>query len=626
METGTLNSKAELRSPTHRDASEQQPSSPGIDRPPAAKRAPHARLVEHLRWMARYYRPYLWQLGGVTVVATVSSLALVPVPLLVREIIDRALPNKDVHLLVLLVLGILGLHVLGALSSYIESAISTYIAKRIRVDIQTSLYDHLQRMPLSFYSKNHTGKLLTRTMVDVANLNPLLPNNVLGLVKSVVTTLVTVIVLLQISPLLTLVVLGSAPLLIPMYSAFGSRMFHAALSLKHLQEGVIVRIQEDLRGTSLIQSMGIGAARREHAAKAISEVEEANRVVAMKGAASAAAGVLLTMALTLVLWGFGGYRVLSGALSIGTLIAFSAYIGRIDGPVRTLVASNMAMTNSRASVHRLQSLLSEVSTIQSAPDSLPLVVRSGAVGFQDVSFSYDGSADIFRDLNLVFPGGQVSAVVGKTGVGKTSLLSLIPRLYDATRGTVTIDGQCVRQVDLDSLRKSIAVVRQDTFLFNTTIRDNLLLGRQDIAEDFLLETCRNVGIDEDIRQLPKGYDTEVVENGANLSGGQKQRLALVRALLSQAPIILLDEFTSALDSKTERNVHPCLKSAFDGRTVMIITHNAGTLELADRVFRLSRKDGATIADEMGREEGIAFVRETDQQPNTGEGAWGEGRS
>jgi subfamily B ATP-binding cassette protein MsbA len=391
-------------------------------------------------------------------------------------------------------------------------------------------------------------------------------------------------------------------------------MFRAALKLKQLQEKLVVHLQEDLKGTSLIQSVGIGAARRARAAKAISEAESANREVAMKGAASAAAGVLLTMALTLVLWGYGGYQVLAGTLSIGTLIAFSAYIGRIDGPVRTMVASNMGMTNSRASIQRLHSLLSTVSTIESCPGSPQLRVTAGEIVFDEVSFSYDGHDDIFRDLNLVFPGGQVSAVVGKTGVGKTSLLNLIPRLYDPSSGSVTIDGQPVREVDLDSLRKSIAVVRQDTFLFNTTIRENLLLGRTDIDDEFLLETCRNVGIDADIALLPKGYDTEIAENGVNLSGGQKQRLALVRALLSNAPIILLDEFTSALDSKTERSVHPVLKSAFAGRTVIIITHNAATLELADRVFLLSRKDDATVAQLMRTEDGIAFIRQTDGEP------------
>ena len=573
--------------------------------------APASSAWAQLRWVGGYYRPYLWQLLGASLLTAVTSLLALPIPLLIRGILDRAIPAHDERLLAELIGGIVVLHVLGAVSGIADSLTATWITKRIRIDIQKSLYEHLQRMPLAFFSKNHTGKILTRVMLDVGNLGSLLPTQSLGLIKSAVTAFSVLAVLLKINPHLTLMIAGTAPVLLLVHNIFRGRIFRASLSLKKHQEKLTTLLQEDLKGSLLTQSFGTEDFRRSYAVKAIIQAETANRRVLVKSAYATASGVVLTIAYTLVLWGYGGHQVIESAMTLGTLVAFGTYIGRIDGPVKAMVASNIGISNSLASAHRLLSTLAVTSPIRSIPGSRPLRITRGEIAFRDVAFSYGSGRPLYDRLNLTLPGHQVSAIVGKTGVGKTSLLYLIPRLYDVASGSITIDDQDVTEVELSSLRTNVAVVHQDTFLFNTTVRENLPLGKTGISDAFLIEICQRVGIHADIVNLPNGYDTEVAENGVNLSGGQRQRLSLARALLSQAPVILLDEFTSALDSVTEKRFHVDLRSLFAGRTVVIITHNKSTLELADHVFQLSVEGGSVVASRIDRDEGKRIVTETE---------------
>lgn len=559
---------------------------------------------EQLRWMAGFYRPYVGRISASVAIAAMSSFLLLPIPLLIRSILDRALPSRDVRQLSWLVAGIVLLHGLGSASQLLETLVATSITKRIRIDVQTAIYDHLQRMPISFFSKNHTGKLLTMVMLDVGSLNPLMPTATLALVKSAITSFSVVLVLARISPQLTVIIVGVAPVLLFTYNLLRRRIFKASMQFKVSQEKVTSFMQEDLRGALLTQSFGTEIFRRRYALKAISQSENASRNVLVKMGYATASGVILTLTYNLVLWGYGGWAVIASTTTLGTLVAFSAYIGRIDGPVKAMVASNIGITSALASAERLASLLAEEPPIRSLEGSGPIVVRAGEIAMRGVRFSHAPEAPLFRDFDLVLPGSKVSALVGRTGVGKTSLLQLIPRLHDVDGGSITIDGQNVREVELGSLRKNIAIVHQDTFLFNTTIRENLLMGRTDIPESSIVRICEYVGIHPFIASLPKGYDSEIAESAVNLSGGQKQRLAIARALLSNAPIVLMDEFTSALDSHTERSFHPKLKELFRGRTVVIVTHNPSTLELADHVFRLVPRDGVVVAEVATREEAI----------------------
>lgn len=576
--------------------------------------APTSSVWVQLRWIGSYYRPYAWQLVGAVALTAATSLVALPIPLLIRGILDRAIPAHDERLLFGLIGLMVLLHLLGAVLAIADSLVATSISKRIRIDIQTALYEHLQRMPLAFFAKNHSGKLLTRAMLDVGNLGSLLPTQSLGLIRSAVTAFSVLAVLLKINPHLTLMIAGTAPALLLVHNIFRSRIFRASMSLKKHQETLTTLLQEDLKGSLLTQSFGTEDFRRSHAVKAIRQAETANRRVLVKSAYATASAVVLTVAYTLVLWGYGGHQVITSAMTIGTLVAFGTYIGRIDGPVKAMVASNIGISNALASAHRLLCTLAVSSPIRSVPGSLPLRITRGEIAFHDVCFSYGGGRRLYDRLNLTFPGGQVSAVVGKTGVGKTSLLYLIPRLYDVSSGSITIDGQDVSSVELASLRTNVAVVHQDTFLFNTTIRENLLLGKAGVSDAFLTEICQRVGIHSDIIALPRGYDTEVAENGVNLSGGQRQRLSLARALLSQAPVILLDEFTSALDSVTEKRFHVDLRSLFAGRTVIIITHNKSTLELADQIFQLALEGETVVASRVDQDEGERIVAETEREP------------
>jgi ATP-binding cassette subfamily B protein len=576
--------------------------------------APASSLWAQVGWMGSYYRPYAWQLIGAVLLTATTSLIALPIPLLIRGILDRAIPHHDEHLLFELIGLIIVLHLLGAALAIADSLVATWISKRIRIDIQTALYEHLQRMPLAFFSKNHSGKLLTRVMLDVGNLGSLLPTQSLGLIRSAVTAFSVLAVLLKINPHLTLMIAGTAPALLLVHNIFRGRIFRASMSLKKHQETLTTLLQEDLKGSLLTQSFGTEDFRRSHAVKAIRQAESANRRVLVKSAYATASGVVLTVAYTLVLWGYGGHQVIGSAMTIGTLVAFGTYIGRIDGPVKAMVASNIGISNSLASAHRLLCTFAATSPIRSLAGSPPLRITRGEIAFRDVSFSYGAGRELYDCLNLTFPGGQVSAVVGKTGVGKTSLLYLIPRLYDVTSGSITIDDQDVSTVELASLRTNVAVVHQDTFLFNTTIRENLLLGKSGVDDAFLIEICQRVGIHSDIVALPHGYATEVAENGVNLSGGQRQRLSLARALLSQAPVILLDEFTSALDSVTEKLFHVDLRSLFAGRTVIIITHNKSTLELADHIFQLALEGDTVVASRVDQDEGERIVAETEREP------------
>jgi ABC-type multidrug transport system fused ATPase/permease subunit len=304
-----------------------------------------------------------------------------------------------------------------------------------------------------------------------------------------------------------------------------------------------------------------------------------------------AMGFVASLGMVIVL-GFGVYRIFSGALSLGGLVAFISYVASFYEPINRLVQVDNTVQQAIAAGERVFELLDTVPEIEDAPDAIKLPVIQGAVAFEGVSFRYGTGEEVLRDVSFQMQPGQVVALVGPSGAGKTSIANLIPRFYDPVRGRITVDGYDIKKVKLASLRKQIAVVLQETFLFNGTVRENITYGKPDASEEEMIAAAKAAYAHEFIMNLPQGYDTEIGERGVKLSGGQKQRLALARAILTDPRILILDEATSSVDAEAEYLIQRALEKVLEGRTALIIAHRLSTIRHADRIIAL--EDGRIV--------------------------------
>jgi subfamily B ATP-binding cassette protein MsbA len=489
---------------------------------------------------------------------------------------------------------------LSALSSYTEKYLTSSVGQWVVHDLRRTLYSHIQRLSLSYHDEKSTGDLISRVTSDIDSIQTLVSSALLGTLINSLTLLGMLGVMLYLSWQFTLVALCVAPVLFLVVYSFTRQIKKASLAARKKEGEIVSVIAEVLSSMRVVKAF----AREDYEQKRLEQeslesVEIALQARNIKAKLAPLVEVIVACGTALALW-YGSRLVLAGTLTPGSLLVFLLYLGKMYKPMREL--SKMADTFSKAAVgwERIQEVLETESQVPDKRGALTAPQFRGRIEFDEVYFSYGPDQEILKSIHLTIEPGQVAALVGPSGAGKTTLVGLIARFYDPTQGSVRIDGKDIRTFKQRSLRQRISFVLQDTLLFHTTVWQNIAYGRPEASRDDIIRAARQANAHEFIEQMPEGYDTMVGERGATLSGGQRQRIAIARAIVRDAPILILDEPSSGLDANSEQLVFEALERLMEKKTCVVIAHRLATIQRADAIFVL--KDGMIV--EQGKHEDL----------------------
>jgi subfamily B ATP-binding cassette protein MsbA len=482
----------------------------------------------------------------------------------------------------------LGLVLLQGLLSMGHSYLTARASQRILADFRTHLFGHLQRLSLSFFAKRRTGELISRLMNDVGVIQSTLSETPIDTAKQVVTFVGGVAFLLYMNWRLCLLILLLLPFLVLVARLFGRRLRALSTRIQDQQAALTTLVEEVLSGIRIVKSF-VQTGREE--ARFAAQVEQALAVTLRRAAVLAVfvpVITLLTLATAAAVVWYGGTQVIEGAITPGDLFAFILFAGILIGPFGSAARVFAQVKEAQGAMARVFEILDTQPEIGDRPDAVELPPLRGHVRAEGVGFAYDPRQAVLSAVSFEAKPGEVVAIVGPTGAGKTTLVNLLHRFYDPTEGRIAIDGYDLRAVRLESLYRQIALVPQETILFGGTILDNIRYGREGATEEEVVAASRAANAHEFVTALPDGYKTVVGEKGVNLSGGQRQRLAIARAVLKNPRLLILDEATSALDSESERLVQEALDRLMAGRTTFVVAHRLTTVQRADRILVLNR--------------------------------------
>jgi ATP-binding cassette subfamily B protein len=567
-----------------------------------------------VRRIASYARPYRTPLILFLTATSLSAVVGVAVPLLLRSIINGIL-RRDTSL-VLWIAGIaLALAVAGALLAIAQRWFSARIGEGLIYDLRTQVFRHVQQQPIAFFTRAQTGSLVSRLNSDVIGAQQAITSTLSSVVSNVLSLILVLGAMLYLSWLVTVVSLVLLPVFVIPARLVGRRLQRLTRESMQLDAelGSTMTERFNVAGAILVKLFGRPDDEARVFAGRAARVRDIGVVQAMYGGTLFIALSLLASVATAVVYGLGGDLVIRGAFQLGTLVALTALLGRLYGPITALSNVQVDVMTALVSFDRVFEVLDLKPLIAEQPGALPLArtaagpaAAAPAIEFDHVSFRYPaasevslaslesiavkvhesdtGPADVLRDISFTAPSGHLTALVGPSGAGKTTITHLVARLYDPTEGTVRIGGQDLREVTLDSLHDVVGAVTQDAHMFHDTIRANLAYARPAASEQELIEACRSAQIWEMISLLPDGLDTVVGDRGYRLSGGEKQRLAIARLLLKAPSVVVLDEATAHLDSESEVAVQRALKTALTGRTSLVIAHRLSTIREADQIL------------------------------------------
>jgi ATP-binding cassette, subfamily B, bacterial len=474
--------------------------------------------------------------------------------------------------------------IVGALSSYAEKYLTTSVSQWVTHDLRRLLYNHIQRLSLAEYDETRTGDLISRVTSDINAVQDFVNSALLGIIVNVLTLVGMIGVMFYINWRFTLIALSVAPILFVVVYFFTRRIKKSSRAVRKKESELTSVVQEVLTSIRVVKAFAREDYEQERfEARSLENVETALEARSLKAKLAPIVEVIVAIGTCLVL-GYGGRLALHGHLSPGVLIVFLLYLGKMYKPMRDL--SKMTDTVSKATVgyERIQEVLEIDSKVKDLPKAKNAPKFKGKIEFEHVSFSYEEGNPVLKDISFVIEPGQVAALVGPSGTGKTTVISLIPRFYDPTSGKVKIDDRDVREYKLKSLRQQISFVLQDTLLFRATIWENIAYGKPDASRKEIEEAATLANAHEFIEEMSEGYDTMVGERGVSLSGGQRQRIAIARAVIRDTPILILDEPTSGLDAASEQSVIEALDRLMKGRTTLLIAHHLGTIRHADCIF------------------------------------------
>ncbi len=508
------------------------------------------------------------------------------IPQFIRGIVDQGIGDQDIPFLGGAVLALLALTLGKGLLSFVQGRWIEQAAQGVAYDLRNAIHRRLAALSFSYHDRAETGQLLSRAIEDVERIRFLTGRATFRLLDGTVLLLGTALMLTWMNPQLALLALVTAPVL-GLCTLNFARQFRPLSLATQQQLGVLTtRLEQNLRGARIVKAFA-----QEEAEIARFEAENARWFdLAARGARLQAINtpllVLIANAgLVFIIW-YGGLLVMRGALTLGELVAFTTYLGLLAQPVRLMGMITPVLAMAAASGERIFEILDAQSEVQEAPAARPLPPVRGHVRFEHVSFAYFGRHRVLDDVSFEALPGQIVALLGATGSGKSTIINLIPRFYDPTAGRITIDGHDIRQVTLSSLRDQIGIVLQETTLFAATIRENIAFGCPAADEKAIVAAARAAQCHEFIMEMPGGYEARVGERGVTLSGGQKQRLAIARALLKNPRILILDDALSSVDTETERLIQTALERLMEGRTSFVIAQRLSTVRRADLILVL----------------------------------------
>ena len=534
--------------------------------------------------MRGFLAPYKPQLVLACLLVILETLALQSGPLLTQIGIDHGVLPRQFGVLFVVGMVFLGAVVLQVLTGYARTAFTGRLGERLLYELRVRVFSHLQRLSLNFYTEEKAGVLMTRMTSDIETLTLLFQEGLVNIAVQSLTLVVITVILFVYNPLLasvTVIVVIPATFVLSLW--FRRRSDVGYTRVRDKIAAVLSDLQENLSGIRIITAHNRHKRNTVIHRDIVGDHEDANldtaRVNTAYGSLTEGVGIIGQAFMLLV----GGWLVIGGDLTVGELTAFSLYLVMFFAPIQSIVQLYNAYQQGQASIKKLRGFLEESPSVPEAEDAPDLATIEGSIALEDVSFGYAADAPVLHDINLEIPPGESLAVVGPTGAGKSTIAKLIVRFYDPQSGRVRIDGQDVREVSLESLRRQLGVVPQEPFLFNGSIGENVAFSRPDATEEEIWEACRTVGLDAMVSRLPDGLDTPCHERGVSLSSGERQLLALARAFLAQPRVLVLDEATSNLDSNSEKKIEEALDAVLKGRTAIIIAHRLTTAMRADRI-------------------------------------------
>jgi ABC-type multidrug transport system fused ATPase/permease subunit len=585
---------------------------------PQDEKIPDGQGMMDLIW--ELLRPYRGSLAMILVAMLVQSIMTLAAPWPLKIVIDNVVVGRKLdpwlagllqpwlthshrmQLAVVAALAVIVIAILNAIASYLANYFTESVGQWVANDLRMRTYHHLQYLSLRYYDTHQSGVLLSTITADVLTIQNFASSATLGILVDMFTILGMIVVMFFLNWNFTLVAIGITPLLLLLASRFKQAVKKSTHEVRKQQSNIVAVVQQDLESIRVVTAFG----RQELEQQELAAVSQATVAAALKARQvkallSPIVNIIVSFCVAFVLWR-GSRVILDGGMTAGELTVFLSYLASFFKPVKDLASMNNSIAQTAVAVERIRTILDADAVLPESPNAREQQIR-GEIAFDHVAFAYDPSVPVLRDVSFTVKPGQMIGVVGPTGGGKSTIMSLIPRFYDPSSGKVLVDGVDVRDYRLQALRDQIGYVLQDTVLFRGSVRDNIAYGRVDATDEEIIQAAKLANADEFISRMPAGYATFVGDRGDTLSGGQRQRIGIARAIIRNNPILILDEPTAALDTESERLVIEALERLMKGRTVLTIAHRLSTIRDADKIIVLK---GGVVAEEGTHDQLIAL--------------------
>ena len=536
----------------------------------------------------KYVKPYLFRGLCAAICTVIAAGGTAYLPWIIKDMVDQVLKEKNTDMLNWIVVSIIVVFIIRGIAFYGQSYLMNYVGQRVIIDIRKAVFEKLQRLSLSFYDKNKTGTIMSYVTNDVNALQAAMVENVVEMVTESVILIASIVMMIYLDWRLFLVTFSTFPVVLLFIDQFGKRIRKSGSRIQEATADITSVLQETVSSARVIKSF----VREEYEINRFDQENIKNFRANMKYAQLSATltptiEFVAAVGVTIILW-YGGNSVIEGTITAGSLVAFLTYAVNISNPIKRLSRVIGNIQKALAAAQRVFDVLDLPETIHNAPDAKALPMVKGNVRFNNVSFSYNPGEHVLNNVSFDVKPGEMIAFVGPSGAGKSTVASLLPRFYDVTDGSITIDGEDIRRVTLQSLREQVGIVPQETVLFNGSVYDNILYGRLDATKEEVEAAAKAANAHNFITELPQGYQTMLGDRGVNISGGQRQRISIARAILKNPQILILDEATSALDTESERVVQEALDRLMIGRTSFVIAHRLSTIKNADKIMVLEK--------------------------------------
>ncbi len=547
-------------------------------------------FLKQIQYIGKYLRPHKRILIFSFLLSAVSTALGMIQPYFAKILIDRVFIDRESEILVPLLIALISLLIISFVIRVGNSYIYTLYSARILFKMREDLFEHLQRIPLGFFTKRKIGDIFSRIASDMADVQALVTETIPHYLFNFLTCVITAVILFWLNWKMALLSLSFLPAALYIIHRIRPKIMELSKNVAESNADIAHFLFESLSNTSLIRAFGAETPECEKLREKQSGILKFLLRYQILGAFSGSVPTMFTVINTLVVFGYGGFLVLEDTLSIGSLVAFSVYQGRVFGPLQGLMDGFLVMQKSRVSLTRVREILDIEPVCTENGGHVPEHGElRGDIAFKNVSFAYDENESVLRDLSFQIPSGKITALVGPSGVGKTTICHLILKLFDPDSGQITLDGTRLNQFRTEWLRKQIALVSQDIFLFHTSILENIRFSDARASDEDVEAAAKAACIHEFILSLPKGYHTVVGDRGVRLSGGQKQRISIARSILLNPKILILDEATAFLDASVEARLKETIQFLMKDRTILIVSHRFSTIQHADRIIAYEKE-------------------------------------